>query len=179
MRKEIFTDRRLIKFGIIAIVIALLSLVTAVVAQSGKHHEEITGIATVTVTTGGGGGGGGGGGTTCTPADPVYDFEPDQTTVDFSGEVSQGGQYIATRTLSIENTSVAGTSSDCSAIPATISSISTSASGMATGWTLTTDNPVGFPLDIGETGSVDLILTGPADQQETAVLEFSITLSAD
>lgn len=171
-------NRRLIKFGVIAAVIAIIAIVGVVVAQSVKHTEEITGTATVTVNTGGGGGGDGGGGTICTPVDPVYDFEPDQATVDFSGEVAQGGQYTATRTLGIENTGVAGTSADCSSIPATIDSISTSASGMADGWELISDNLVGFPLDIGESGTVDLILTGPADQQDSANLEFTIILSA-
>lgn len=171
------TNRNLIKLGVIIAAIALIAIVGVVVAQSVKHEEKITGTATVTVNTGGGGGGGGG--TTCTPIDPVYDFEPDQTTVDFSGEVSQGGQYTATRTLSIENTGTNGIAADCTMVYATIADISTSASGMADGWILTTDNLVGFPLHVGETGSVDLILTGPSDQQETAVLEFDIILSAN
>lgn len=169
-------NRNLIRFGIIVAVVAIIGLVGVVVAQSVKHEEEIAGTATVTVNTGGGGGGGGGG---CTAVDPVYDFEPSMTTVDFSGEVTQGDQYTATRTLGIENTGTAGTSADCSAIPATIDSMSTSASGVADGWALTSGSPVGFPLEIGESGSIDLTLTGPAGQQDSVDLEFAITLSAN
>lgn len=170
-------NRNLVKFGIIIAAIALIAIVGVVVAQSVKHEEEIIGTATVTVNTGGSGGGGGGD-PICQESDPVYNFTPSPSSVDFSGSVYSGAQYVATRTIEITNDGSTGVLTDCTIVPAPISDIMTSASGMADGWGLTSGNLTGFPLGVGETGSIDLILTGPDNQTEQADLYFTITLSA-